>query len=95
MLKTFTTNNNNMHKKLLLFLSYISLSSQFNMTPRFLLPFQNNRTTQYYPSLTLNDEYEITTKRTNCNDALTIFKIWATITVFTFPIISFPFHKEN
>jgi len=92
MLKTFTTNNNNMHKKLLLFLSYISLSSQFFMTPRFILPFQNNTTTQYYSSLSRCKEYETAPKR---NDALTIFKVWATITVFTFPIISFPFHKEN
>lgn len=95
MLKTFTTNNNNMHKKLLLFLSYISLSSQFFMTPRFILPFQNkptNATTQYYPSVTRYEDSETAPKQ---NHALTMFKIWATITVFTFPIISFPFHKEN
>jgi hypothetical protein len=87
-----------MFKKLLLFLSYISVSSQFFMTPKCILPFQNNTTnatTQYYPSLTLNKEYEIESKRTKRNDALTMFKIWATIFVFTFPIISFPYHKEN
>jgi len=97
-LKTFIPNNNNMFKKLLLFLSCISLSRQFFMTPKGFLPFQNNTTnvtTQYYPSLTLNKEYEIASKRTKRNDALTIFKIWATIFVFTFPIISFPYHKEN
>jgi hypothetical protein len=84
-----------MFKKLLLFLSYISLSSQFFTTPKFFLPFQNNTTnatTQYYPSLTPR---EITQKRTNRNDALTMFKIWATLFVFTFPIISFPYHTEN
>ena len=84
-----------MLKKLLLFLSYISLSSQFFMTPKCFLPFQNNATnvtTQYYPSLTLNKEDEIEPKR---NDALTMFRIWATIFVSTFPIISFPYPKEN
>jgi hypothetical protein len=84
-----------MFKKLLLFLSYISLSSQFFMTPKCFLPFQNNTTnatTQHYPTLTLNKEDEIASKR---NDALTMFRIWATIFVFTFPIISFPYHKEN
>ena len=87
-----------MLKKLLLFLSYISVSSQFFMTPKYFLPFQNNTTnvtTQYYSSLTLNKEYYVESKRTNRNDALTMFKIWATIFVFTFPIISFPYHKEN
>ena len=84
-----------MFKKLLLFLSYISVSSQFFMTPKYFLPFQNkttNVTTQYYPTLT---QQEITQKRTNRNDALTMFKMWATIFVFTFPIISFPYHKDN
>jgi len=84
-----------MFKKLLLFLSYISVSSQFFMTPKYFLPFQNkttNVTSQYYPSLTLNKEYEIDPKR---NDAVTFFKIWATLFVFTFPFISFPYHKEN
>lgn len=87
-----------MFKKLLLFLSYFSLSRQFFMTPKFFLPFQNNTTNvrpQYYPSLTLNKEYENESKRSICDDALIIFKIWATIFVFTFPIISFPYHKEN
>jgi len=85
-----------MFKKLLLFLSYISLSSQMFMTPRFFSPFQNktNSSTmpQDYTSLTPR---EIRQKRINCNDALTLFKIWATLFVFTFPIISFPYHKEN
>jgi len=84
-----------MFKKLLLFLSYISLSSQMFMTPRFFSPFQNkttNLTTQYYPTLTPR---EIRQKRINCDEALTIFKIWASLFVFTFPIISVPYHKEN
>jgi hypothetical protein len=84
-----------MFKKLLLFISYFSLSSQFFTTPKNFLPFKNNTTnvtTEYYPSLTLNKEYHVESKR---NDALTIFKIWATIFVFTFPIISFPYHTEN
>jgi len=87
-----------MLKKLLLFLSYISLSSQFFMTPKCFLPFQNNATnvtTQYYPTLTLNKEYEIASKQKKCNDAVTFFKMWATLFVFTFPIISFPYQKEN
>jgi hypothetical protein len=87
-----------MFKKLLLFLSYISLSSQFFMTPKCFLPFQNNTytstnaTTQYYPTLSPRD---ITQKQKNYNDAVTFFKMWATIFVFTFPIISFPYHKDN
>jgi hypothetical protein len=84
-----------MLKKLLLFLSYISVSSQFFTTPKFFLPFQNNTTnvtSQYYPSLTLNKEREIDPKR---NDAVTFFKMWATIFVFTFPVISFPYYKDN
>lgn len=90
-----------MFKKLLLFLSYFSLSSQFFMTPKCFLPFQKNTntstnaTTQYYPSLTLNKEYNTASKWSISDDALIIFKIWATIFVFTFPIISFPYHKEN
>jgi hypothetical protein len=87
-----------MFKKLLLFLSYFSLSSQFFITPKCILPFQKNATNvrpQYYPSLTSSEKYHIESKRTICNDALTMFKIWATIFVFTFPIISFPYHKEN
>jgi len=87
-----------MFKKLLLFLSYISLSSQFFMTPKCFLPFQNNTTnatTQHYPTLTLNKEDEIASKWSISDDALTMLKIWATIFVFTFPIISFPYHKEN
>jgi hypothetical protein len=87
-----------MFKKLLLFLSYISVSSQFFMTPKCILSFQNkttNATTQYYPSLTSNKEYDTESKQINCNDALTMFKIWATLFVFTFPIILFPYHKEN
>jgi len=92
-LKTFIPNNNNMFKKLLLFLSCISLSRQFFMTPKGFLPFQNNTTnvtTQYCPSTILK-------KRLceECDDALTMLKIWATIFVFTFPIISFPYHKNN
>lgn len=65
------------------------------MTPKFFLPFQNNTTnttTKYYPTLTPSD---ITQKQKKCNDAVTFFKMWATIFVFTFPIISFPYHKEN
>jgi len=81
-----------MFKKLLLFLSYISLSSQFFTTPKYFLPFQNKTTTQYYPSLTLNKEYEIDPKR---NDAVTFFKMWATIFDFTFPVISFSYYKDN
>jgi hypothetical protein len=84
-----------MFKKLLLFLSYISLSSQMFMTPHFFLPFQKKTNTsmpQDYPILTKD---EITQKRINCNDAVTFFKIWATLFVFTFPFISFPYHKEN
>jgi len=85
-----------MFKKLLLFLSYISVSSQFFMTSKCILPFQNNPNNstipQDYPILTPR---EITQKRINHNDALTMFKIWATLFVFTFPIISFPYHKEN
>ena len=85
-----------MFKKLLLFLSYISVSSQFFTTPKCFLPFQNKTNTstipQDYPILTPR---EITQKRINRNDALTMFKIWATLFVFTFPIISFPYHKEN
>jgi hypothetical protein len=90
-----------MCKKLLLFLSYISLTRQMFMTPRFFSPFQNKTTnvttttTQYYPSLTPCHDYRVTPKRVNCDDALTIFRIWATLFVFTFPIISFPYHKEN
>ena len=87
-----------MFKKLLLFFSYISLSSQFFMTPKYFLPFQNNTTnatTQYYPNLPPCEEYKVAKKQANHNDSLTMFKIWATIFVFTFPIISFPYHKEN
>jgi len=84
-----------MFKKLLLFLSYISLSSQMFMTPHFFLPFQkktNSSTTQYYP---ISTPREITQKQINCDDALMIFKIWASLFVFTFPIISLPYHKDN
>jgi len=84
-----------MFKKLLLFLSYISASSQMFMTPQIFLPFQKNTNTsmpQDYPSLT---SHEITQKRINCDDAITFFKIWATLFVFTFPIISVPYHKDN
>ncbi len=85
-----------MFKKLLLFLSYISASSQFFMTPKCILSFQNNTNTSTMPQdYTLLTPREITQKRINCNDALTMFKIWATLFVFTFPIISFPYHKEN
>jgi hypothetical protein len=98
-LKTFITNNNNMFKKLLLFLSYISLSRQFFTTPKFFLPFQNNTTnvtTQYYPSTILKKRpCEGKSSWSICDDALTMLKIWATIFVFTFPVISFPYHKEN
>jgi len=87
-----------MFKKLLLFLSYISVSSQIFTTPKFFLPFQNNTTnvtTQYYPTLTLNEDYDTESKWSISDDALTMLKIWATIFVFTFPIISFPYHKDN
>ena len=86
-----------MFKKLLLFLSYISASKQMFMTPKNLLPFQNNAR----PS-----ELSIVNSQTECSnnkksirkisdDAITMFKIWATVFVFTFPIVSFPYHKEN
>jgi hypothetical protein len=68
------------------------------MTPKFLLPFQNkttNVTTQHYPNLTLNEERDTESKSSISDDLLTMFKIWATVFVFTFPIISFPYHKEN
>lgn len=94
-LKPVLTNNNNMFKKLLLFLSYISLSSQMFMTPHSLLPFQNktnSSTTQYYP---ISRPHEIMQKQKNCDDALTIFKIWASLFVFTFPIISVPYHNKD
>jgi hypothetical protein len=97
-LKTFITNNNNMFKKLLLFFSYISVSSQFFTTPKIFLQFQNNTTnvtTQYYPTLTLNEEYDTASKWSISDDALTMFKIWATVFIFTLPIISFPYHKDN
>jgi hypothetical protein len=84
-----------MFKKLLLFLSYISLSNQMFMTPHSFSPFQNktnSSTMQYYP---ISTPHEITQKRKKCDDALTFFKIWATLFVFTFPFISFPYYKEN
>jgi len=77
------------------------------MTPRFFLPFQKKitiatnvtnvttTTSQNNPTLTPCDDYKVTQKRINCDDALTMFKIWATIFVFTFPITSFPYHKKN
>jgi hypothetical protein len=84
-----------MFKKLLLFLSYISASSQMFMTPHFFLPFQKTTNTsmpQDYLSLTPR---EIAQKRINCDDALTLFKIWASLFVFTFPIISVPYHNKD
>jgi len=84
-----------MFKKLLLFLSYISASSQMFMTPQIFLPFQkktNASMPQDYSTLTPR---EITQKRINCDDALMIFKIWASLFVFTFPIISVPYHNKD
>uniref|UniRef100_A0A6C0HQ03 Uncharacterized protein n=1 Tax=viral metagenome TaxID=1070528 RepID=A0A6C0HQ03_9ZZZZ len=88
-----------MCKKLLLFLSYISLTRQMFMTSRFFSPFQNkttNVTTQYYPSTILKKRLcEGEPSWSICDDAITMLKIWATLFVFTFPIISFPYHKDN
>jgi len=92
-----------MFKKVLLFLSYISASKQMFMTPKNLLPFQNNAnafnnaTTSDLSILNSPDDLSNNKKSTRkiSDDALTIFKIWATVFVFTFPIVSFPYHKEN
>jgi hypothetical protein len=87
-----------MFKKLLLFLSYISVSSQFFTTPKIFLQFQNNTTnvtTQHYSNLTPRHDYKVAKKPVNCDDVLTFFRIWATLFVFTFPIISFPYHNKN
>jgi hypothetical protein len=91
-----------MFKKLLLFLSYISLTRQMFMTPRFFSPFQNkitnvtSTTSQNYPSTILKKRpREGESSWSICDDELTMLKIWATIFVFTFPIISFPYHKDN
>ena len=84
-----------MLKKLLLFLSYISLSSQFFMTPKCFLPFQNNTTNVTNPNLTPCHDYKVAKKPVNCDDVLTFFRIWATLFVFTFPFISFPYDNKN
>jgi hypothetical protein len=68
------------------------------MTPRFLSPFQiktTNVTNQNYPNLTPCEEYKVAKKPVNCDDVLTFFRIWATLFVFTFPFISFPYHNKN
>jgi hypothetical protein len=73
------------------------------MTPKNLLPFQNNAnafnnaTTSDLSILNSPDDLSNNKKSTRkiSDDALTIFKIWATVFVFTFPIVSFPYHKEN
>ena len=65
------------------------------MTPHFLLPFQkktNATIPQDYPIL---NPQEITQKRKNCDDAVTFFKMWATLFVFTFPFISVPYHNKD
>jgi hypothetical protein len=65
------------------------------MTPHSFLPFQkktNASIPQDYPILTPR---EITQKKNNFDDALTIFKIWATLFVFTFPFISVPYHNKD
>lgn len=86
-----------MFKKLLLFLSYISASRQMFMTPKNLLPFQNNATPSDFSILNSPDDLLNNKKsmRKISDDAITMFKIWATVFVFTFPIVSFPYHKEN
>jgi hypothetical protein len=78
-----------MFKKLLLFLSYISLSSQMFMTPHSLLPFQNKTNASIPQDYPILSSHEITQKRKKCDDALTIFKIWASLFVFTFHLFHF------
>ena len=84
-----------MFKKLLLFLSYISLSSQMFMTPHSFLPFQKKTNASIPQDYSILASHEITQKRKNFDDALTIFKIWATLFVFTFPFISVPYHNKD
>ena len=85
-----------MFKKMLLILSYISLSSQMFMTPpHFFSPFKKNANASIPHDYPILESHEIAQKRTKCDDALIIFRIWATLFIFTFPAISFPYHKEN
>jgi hypothetical protein len=64
------------------------------MTPHFFLPFQKKTNTTIPRDYPILNPHEIAKKQKNCHDAVTFFKMWATLFFFTFLFISVPYHNK-